>query len=131
MGLILFPLYILSFTVFVYSCIFVYGNVAEGKFQWYSLIIAFFTFIIIYLIIYIKYKNLNKIYSFDPVFDFPIKLIILPFIVAWILRFFKHDILSIISTGLLISIILSAIAMVSFDQYFLGIIEYLGKEKSY
>ena len=131
MGLIILPLLIVSFIIFIISNIFIYSIISTGKFHWFSLIVTILTFTIIYSTIYMKYKGQDKVYTMDPFFDFPIKLILLPFFVAWILRIFKFDILAIFSTGLLVAVVFSGIAMVFFNQYFFGIIEYLGKEKSY
>jgi putative effector of murein hydrolase len=78
--------------------------------------------IIFLFITNLRYANSKEVYAFEPFFLIPFITIVIPFGLGAILNLFRKEKLKIISNSLIISVLISIIIMIIFNEY-LDVIE--------
>lgn len=106
-------------------------QVKDGTFNSINIVFGILIASSIYGLIVLSYLKENESWALSPVFRFPIFMIYLPFLIAFIIRKIPEINLNQVSDPLLISIVISGIFMIIFNSYFFNIIEILGKTKHF
>lgn len=85
----------------------------------------------IYAALFLDYKFSSRAYGLGSYFVFPFYMVLLPFIVGLVTRF-SHGKYAKIASGLfLLSVIFSGLFIVLFQQYTIGIVDWLELPKYY
>ena len=121
MGIILLFYFIVLFVIIGLSILQIFKLRKEINFNktiFYSILTSIFFLFITNL----TYSNSKEVYAFEPFFLIPFITIVIPFGLGAILNVFKKEKLKIISNSLIISILISIILMIIFNEY-LDVIE--------
>ncbi len=116
MGIILLFYFIVLFVIIVLSILQIFKLRKEIDFNktiFYSILTSIFFLFITNL----TYSNSKEVYAFEPFFLIPFITIVIPFGLGTILNVFKKEKLKIISNSLIISILISIIVMIIFNEY--------------
>ena len=121
MGIILLFYFIVLFVIIGLSILQIFKLRKEINFNktiFYSILVS----ILFLFITNLTYANSKEVYAFEPFFLIPFITIVIPFGLGAILNVFKKEKLKIISNSLIISILISIIVMIIFNEY-LDVIE--------
>lgn len=121
MGILLLFYYIVLFVIIGLSILQVFKLRKEINFN-NTIFYSFLVSILFLFITNLKYGNSKEVYAFEPFFLIPFITIVIPFSLGAILNAFKKEKLKIISNSLIISILISIIVMIIFNEY-LDVIE--------
>ena len=116
MGIILLFYFIVLFVIIGLSILQIFKLRKEIDFNktiFYSILTSIFFLFITNL----TYSNSKEVYAFEPFFLIPFITIVIPFGLGTILNVFKKEKLKIISNSLIISILISIIVMIIFNEY--------------
>lgn len=117
MGFILFPYLLIAIIVFIVTLVLVIKSIINKKLVFNDFIYGIITTFSIYLLLFFNYKMSDEAYPLGAMFMFPFFMILLPFFVSIILKIKNKPTTVKIANILVISIVLSGILMVIFDQY--------------
>jgi peptidoglycan/LPS O-acetylase OafA/YrhL len=121
MGILLLFYFIVLFVIIGLSILQIFKLRKEINFNktiFYSILVS----ILFLFITNLTYANSEEVYAFEPFFLIPFITIVIPFGLGAILNVFKKEKLKIISNSLIISILISIIVMIIFNEY-LDVIE--------
>uniref|UniRef100_UPI00404B14FE hypothetical protein n=1 Tax=Flavobacterium sp. TaxID=239 RepID=UPI00404B14FE len=131
MGLILFPYLLLAIIVFIMTLVLVIKSIINKKLVFNDFIYGIITTFSIYLLLFFNYKMSDEAYVLGAFFMFPFFMIFLPFFGSIILKVRNKPTTLKIANILVISVMLSGILMVVFNQYTFEIVDYMGIKKIY
>lgn len=131
MGMILLPFLLMALGAFITSVVFEIHAITKGTLTLYPILFGIIISMCIYALLFRNYKASQSAYALGVYFMFPIYMVILPFVLGMLLKFFPYPFTFFVSNGLFVSVILSGLFMVLFSKYTFGIIDLLGLPKNY
>ncbi len=131
MGIILFPFFLGAIGIILKSIFMISAQYKENTFDPTNIIYGVLCMLLIYGLVVLSYSKEKKPWGLGPFFRFPLFMIYIPFLIAYLVRNFIELNFNQISTSLLICIIASGVFMTIFNGYVFNILEKLGKKKHY
>ncbi len=131
MGLIIIPI-LLGAAIISLICL--YHSIKwyrEGKLEIQVILFGIIISILIYTGIALSYYKAISVWALQPFFRIPFWMFYVPGIVGLILIQSQNEIVNKIAKSIIISIVISGIFILLFDNYAFGILDYLGVKKVY
>jgi hypothetical protein len=131
MGIIILPFLLGAFVVGILSLIKMIRLLRKKQVSLKETLFGLATSIIIFGLICLSYIVEGRAWGLSPAFRIPIFMVFIPFVIHILTEKSKNTKLIYISKILLISIIVTILLGVIFNDLFFGLIDYLGIEKHY
>jgi hypothetical protein len=131
MGIIIYLFLILSIIISIIDLIFNIFLILKKGFNFKELVLGFILAIVIYLILYIYFVTVESVYVFSGYFMFPLFMILLPFVFSVLFSILNLKFKFSVSIILNYSIMFSSIFILKFQNYSIGIVNFLSLNKYY
>ena len=129
MGLIIYPFLFITVLLIIMDLILIIRSFYKRQFKNREFIYGLVLAVVLYLLLFLDYYFSTSAYGLGAYFLFPLIMVWIPFLIAFILRFSKKDKLRQISRSILLSIVFSGLFIFSFQKVTFYILDFLAIPK--